>query len=175
MKKLLKLFTYIFVFVAFFIIFLPKESFYNLLEKELEKNLIIVSNETKDEKLFSFSILNGEIIYEGINVGTINEASFTTYLFYSELKLNSIVLLDSLSSFVPTPIEEIVFSHSILDFNKIKIKANGAFGELNGDINIFSRIIKVELNASNKMKTSYSKLLKDMKFENGRYIYEYKF
>ena len=142
MKKILKLFLYLFTFMVFFILFLPKESFYNLLEKELEKSQIIVSNETKKEKLFSFSVLNADIFYQGINMAKV---------------------------------DDITFAYSILDVNKINIKSSGTFGEVSGDINILKREIKIELNASALMKNSYSNLLRYMKFENKRYIYEYKF
>lgn len=142
MKKILKLFLYLFTFMVFFILFLPKESFYNLLEKELEKSQIIVSNETKKEKLFSFSVLNADIFYQGINMAKV---------------------------------DDITFEHSILDVNKINIKSSGTFGEVSGNINILKREIKIELNASALMKNSYSNLLRYMKFENERYIYEYKF
>ena len=100
---------------------------------------------------------------------------FQTYLFYTNVSLKNINILDSLSSFIPTPIDEVVISHSIFNFYKIKIKSKGIFGELTGDINLFTKELKLELNASDKMKTSYLKLLKNMRFENERYIYEYKF
>ena len=175
MKKIFKLFLYVFVFLAFFICFLPKESFYNLLEKELEKNQIIVSNEIKDDKAFSFVVSNAEIFYQGINGAKIDEMRFQTYLFYTNMSLKNINILESLSSFIPTPIDEVIINHSIFNFHKIKIKSKGIFGELTGDINLFTKELKLELNASDKMKTSYSKLLKNMKLENERYFYEYKF
>lgn len=175
MKKIFKLFLYVVVFLAFFIIFLPKDSFYNLLEKEFEKNQIVISNEKREQNLFSFSILDAEVFYQGINVAKLNKADFSTYLFYTNVSLTNIEFLEALSSFAPTPIDKVVIEHSILDFDKINIKANGSFGELIANINIFTKEAKVELNASAKMKTSYSKILKNMKFENERYIYEYKF
>ena len=142
MKKILKLFLYLLTFMVFFILFLPKESFYNLLEEKLEKSQIVVSNETRKEKLFSFSVLNADIFYQGINMAKV---------------------------------DDITFAHSILDVNKINIKSSGTFGEVSGNINILKREIKIELNASALMKNSYSNLLRYMKFENERYIYEYKF
>lgn len=175
MKKIFKLFLYTFVFLAFFLYFLPKESFYNLLEKELEKNQIIVSNEIKDDKAFSLIVSNADIFYQGINGAKIDEMRFETYLFYTNIRLKNINILESLSSFVPTPIDEVVISHSIFNFYKIEIESKGIFGELTGDINLFTKELKLELNASDKMKTSYSKLLKNMKLENERYFYEYKF
>ncbi len=175
MKKILKSIIYIFVFFLFFIIFLPKESFYNLLEKTLIKNQIVISNETKEEKAFSLIISNGDIFYQGLSGAKIDEIVFKTYLFYTNVSLRNISVLDSLSSFIPTSIDNIILEHSILNFSKIKIEANGVFGDLIGDINLFSREIRIELSASTKMKSSYSEVLKNMRFENERYFYEYKF
>ena len=78
--------------------------------------------------------------------------------------MKNINILDSLSSFIPTPIDEVVINHSMFNFYKIKIKSKGIFGEITGDINLFTKELKLEINASDKMKTSYSKLLKNMKF-----------
>ena len=175
MKKILKLFLYLFAFIVFFIIFLPKESFYNLLEKELEKNQIIVSNETKKDKPFSFSVLNADIFYQGINMAKVDDITFKTYLFQTKVIFKNINFLDTLSSFAPTPINEVIFEHSILDVNKINIKSSGTFGEVSGNIDILKREIKIELNATTLMKNSYSKLLLYMKLENERYVYVYKF
>jgi hypothetical protein len=175
MKRILKLFLYLFAFIVFFIIFLPKESFYNLLEKELEKNQIVVSNETKKEEIFSFSVLNADIFYQGINMAKVDDITFKTYLFQTKVDIKNINFLDTLSSFAPTPINEVILEHSVLDINKINIKSSGTFGELNGKINILKREVKIELNASTLMKNSYGNLLRYMKFENERYIYEYKF
>lgn len=175
MKKILKLFLYLFAFIVFFIIFLPKESFYNLLEKELEKSQIVVSNETKKEKLFSFSVMNADIFYQGINMAKVDDITFKTYLFQTKVIFKNINFLDTLSSFAPTPINEVIFEHSILDVNKINIKSSGTFGEVSGNIDILKREIRIELNATTLMKNSYSKLLLYMKLENERYVYVYKF
>ncbi len=175
MKKILKLLLYIIVFFLFFIIFLPKESLYNLLEKQLEKNQIIVSNEIINEKLFSISLLDGNIFYQGINLAKIDDITFRTYLFQTKIDVENINFLDSLSSFAPSPINKVTLEHSILDFDKINIKSSGTFGELNGYIDIFKKEIRIELNASNVMKNSYNNLLLNMKFADERYIYEYKF
>lgn len=175
MKKIFKLFIYVVVFFTFFIIFLPKESFYYLLEKELQKQQVIISNEDKNEKLFSFDIKNADVYYQGINIGVIEKTNFTTYLLYTKINFDNVSFLDSLSSFAPTPIDNISMEHSILNINRIKIDAKGVFGELTGDLNIFARELKIELRASDKMKNSYSKLLKNMRFDNERYLYEYKF
>ncbi len=175
MKRILKIILYIFTFIFALFLFLPKESLYNLLEKQLEKNSIIISNEKRDEKLFGLDILNGDIYYENINVANVKKISLETFLIYSELKIDDVKLLKSLESLAPSPIDEIVVKHSLLSFNKIEINAKGLFGELIGNIDILKRVLTLELAASSNMKNSYSNILKNMKLNEGKYYYEYKF
>ncbi len=175
MKRIFKFSLYIIVFFISIILFLPKESFYNLLEKELEKKQILISNETRKENLFDFQVSNADIFYQGINIARFDNLDFSSYFFYTKIALSNTHFLDSLTSFAPSPIEKVVIEYSILNINKIKINSVGLFGSLKADIDIFAKSIKIELIASNEMKTSYSKLLKNMNYENERYIYEYKF
>lgn len=175
MKKVLKIFIYVMLFFIAFLVFLPKESLYNFLEKELEKKQIIVSNEIRDEKLFALEVSKANLYFEKINIGKFEELTFESYLIYTKVNLKQLSFMDSFSSFLPTPIENVSLKHSILDLNTVKIESNGTFGELSGEINIFSNSAKLYLIPSKMMKDSYSKLLRNMKLENGVYIYEYKF
>lgn len=175
MKTILKIFLYILTFIFALFLFLSKESLYNLLEQQLEKNKIIISNEKRDENVFGLDILDGDIYYENINVANVKKISLETFLLYSELKIDNIKLLKSLESMAPSPIDELILKHSFLTFNKIDISAKGLFGELIGNIDILNRVIKLELIASTNMKNSYSNILKNMKLIEGKYYYEYKF
>ncbi|RXI30790.1 hypothetical protein [Arcobacter defluvii] len=175
MKKILKFFMYLFAFILFFMIFLPKESLYNLLEKELEQKQIIISDEIRDEKLLSLNVSNANIFFEGINIAKVDSFNFMSLFLYTKIELTNISLIDSFTSFAPSPIDKIDIRHSILNPNKIYMEAFGLFGEMKAEINILNRVLKVELNASKQMKNSYSKLLKYFKYENERYVYEYKF
>lgn len=175
MKTILKIFLYILTFIFALFLFLPKESLYNLLEQELEKNRIIISNEKRDENIFGLDVLDGDVYYENINIANVNKISLKTFLVYSELKINDIKLLKSLESIAPSPIEELTLKYSVLTFNKIDIEAKGLFGELIGNIDVINRVITLELTASTNMKNSYSKILKNMKLNEGKYYYEYKF
>ena len=71
MKRILKIILYIFTFIFALFLFLPKEYLYNLLEKQLEKNSIIISNEKRDEKLFGLDILT--IVYQNSDKTKIEE------------------------------------------------------------------------------------------------------
>jgi len=175
MKFIFKLFTYLFVFILALLVFFPKQSVYNLIEQELAKNKVIISGEKRDEKLFALDIKDSDIYYEGINVANVNKTSFESYLVYTKLEIKDIRLLDSFKSMVPSPISNIKVEYSILDIKNAKIKANGLFGKLNGNIDILNRVITLELEASSKMKSSYSKILRQMRLKEGKYLYEYRY
>lgn len=174
-KKISKFFVYIFLFSLAFMVFLPKESLYNLLEKELEKKQVIISNELRKEGLFGIDVSSANIYFEGINISKFDKLEILSYFYFTKIEVQNITILDSLSSFAPNPISNISLKHSILNFNKVFINSKGAFGELKGEFNIFTNSLKIELEASKEMKNSYLRLLENMKFENERYVYEYKF
>lgn len=175
MKFIFKLLILLIVFLIAFIIFFPKELAYNYLEKELEKNRVIVSNEIRKEDSFNLKIKNADVYYDGIKAARIKKISLTTFLFYNKVKIEDVAVLEALKRMVPTPINEATIEYSILDFKNINIDASGSFGELEGKVDIFEKKITLYLKASSKMKSSYSNILSSMKKVEGRYVYEYRY
>ncbi|MDN5124515.1 hypothetical protein PJV93_11410 [Aliarcobacter butzleri] len=108
MKKVFNYLIYFLISIIILIFLIPKESFYNLFEKELEKYNIVVSNEIREEKL-DFTILNAEVFYQGIKVAKIDSLNFKSLLFYSKLNVENIYLEDKLKDFIPNYIEKISF------------------------------------------------------------------
>lgn len=175
MKKIFKLFIYFLFFILFLLIFLPKESIYNFIEQELSKQNIIISNETRDEKLLSLDIKNAKVFYEGIEGVNIKDINFLSLLVYSKISVKNLEISKSLSSFFPGRIKNIELKHSVLDYKNIIVSSLGDFGVLNGTINLINRTITLKLKSSSKMKREYSKVLRSMKLKDGEYIYEYRF
>ena len=175
MKKIFKLFIYFLTFILFILIFLPKIYMYNLLEQELSKENIIISDEKRDEKLFGLNVRDAKVYYQGIEGAKINRINFLSMLIYSKVEIDDVKLLQSLSSFFPPYIKNIVLKHSVLSLNNISVYSNGDFGVLNGNIDLINRTLILELEASSKMKKQYRRVLKQMKIKEGKYIYEYRF
>ena len=175
MKKLFKLLLYIVFFILITLILLPKNSIYNLFEQELSKQNIIISDEKREEKLLSLEIRDAKVFYQDIEASNIKNITFFSSLVYSKVEVNDVKLLQSLSSFFPPYIENIVFKHSVLDFKNIDISSSGDFGLLEGKVDLLNRSLVIKLEASNKMKKQYSRALKQMKLIEGKYIYEYRF
>ena len=175
MKKIFKLLIYFLFFILFLLIFLPKESIYNLLEQELSTQNIIISDEKRNEKLLSLDVKNANIFYNGIEGGNISNMNFFSLFVYSKVEINDVKLLQSLSSFFPPYIKNIDLEHSVLDYQNVNISSLGDFGSLTGNIDLLNRIIILKLEPSLEMKRNYMKVLRNMKLKEGKYNYEYRF
>lgn len=175
MKKILKALIYVIFFIFISMVLLPKQELFYFLEKKLEDKNIIISNEQFENKVLGFDLKYSDIYFEQINVANVEKLSIDTYLFYNQVSIKNVRLLDSFKSMFPTPLTNIYLTYSILDYENIQIKADGIFGKLYGTINLFDRKAIVYLEATSSMTNSYSNVLKQMKFKDGRYVYEYKF
>ncbi|MGA1933227.1 hypothetical protein ACH5BF_11030 [Arcobacter sp. YIC-464] len=175
MKKIFKFLVYLFFFVFISLVLLPKQELFFALEKELEKQNVIVSNEEFKNKALGFDIKYVDIYLEGINAANIQNISIDSYLVYNKVAIKNVRLLDSFKTMFPTPLTNIYLTYSILDYENIQINADGIFGKVEGSLNIFDRKATIYLDASSSMKSSYSNLLRQMRLKDGRYIYEYKF
>lgn len=175
MKKILKALIYVIFFIFISMVLLPKQELFYFLEKKLEEKNIVISNEQFENKALGFDLKYSDIYFEQINVANVEKLSIDTYLFYNQVSIKNVRLLDSFKSMFPTPLTNIYLTYSILDYENIQIKADGIFGKLYGSINLFDRKAIVYLEATSSMKNSYSNVLRQMKFKDGRYVYEYKF
>ncbi len=73
MKKLFKIFILFIFFFASLIYFFSKDNLYFLLEKELEKNKIVISNEKINFNFIGLSLKDFDIYYDGIKVAKVEE------------------------------------------------------------------------------------------------------
>lgn len=175
MKFLLKLFSYILVFLLSFLIFLPKVELFNLLEKELEKKSIIVSEEIKDDRYISLKLTNPIIYFEKIKGASIDSVDIMSLLFYSKIEVDDVLVSKDFQNFLPQKISKTTITHSILDFKNIFLKSKGDFGVFDATVDIFNGKIKGILEPSAQMKTKYRNLLREFKFKDGKYYYERSF
>lgn len=175
MKILIKISFYFIVFILCLFVFLPKEGLYNYAQKELLKHKVIISNEKIKSDIFTFNLSEFDLYFENIKIAKVDSMKLNSFIIFNGLEINNIEFLDSFEKILPTPIEKIKLKYSLDDFKNIKIDANSVYGKLNGDINIFEKKIFLEFLANEKMKREYSKVLRNMKFVEGKYIYEFKY
>lgn len=174
MKFLFKILIFSMIFFIVFLAFLPKEKLYNLAEKKLALQNIVISNEERKDNIFSLDLNNIEVYYDGINTALIKKSKISTFLFLSNIEFYDIRISNSLKNMFPNKIKNLELRHSFLDYDKVSILSEGDFGQFEGQFLIFESKIVGELKPSNIMKSKYRNILKQFKLKEGRYYYEYK-
>jgi hypothetical protein len=98
-----------------------------------------------------------------------------TFLLSSQIDIKDLKVSDSFKNMLPSKINSIKISHSILSFDKVAISSSGEFGEFNGKYLIFENKIIGELIPSKIMKSRYKSILREFKLKEGKYTYEFTF
>ncbi len=171
-KKILKFLAFTLFFVLALVAFTPKDSFYFLLEKNLKKFDVVVSNEILENNFLSLGIENLEISTKGVESATVAEADITLLLFYNSLKFTNIKLSSLVDAYAPAHVDTIEVTYTL--FNPLVLHANaqGKFGQAEVAFNILDRALNIRLHPSKTMLSKYEKTMKMMKKdENGEYVY----
>jgi hypothetical protein len=134
MQMVKKIIGSFFLLLIFLVIFAPKQQIYYLLEKELAKNDIVISNEKFNDKLFGFSITNADIYIKGIKMIQIKSVDLNIFFLYNQLTINSIHTDKGIQNIVPKSIDKLRAVFSIIKPYKIAIDGVGSFGEVKGGI-----------------------------------------
>ncbi len=173
MVKLSKLLAYIFFFILALIYFMPKESVYYYLEKELQKQKVILSDEEIIDSGFSLQLNNTKLSYDSIESANVENINIKIFLVYNSLSVSNVKLLDVASSFVPLQIDAINIKYTILNPLNIVAESNGEFGQANAKVNILDRNISIVLKPSQLMLKKYRATLRNLKKNKaGEYKYE---
>ena len=171
-KKLLKFLGLSLFFILALMAFIPKESVYFLLEKELKNFEVVISKESLQENLFSLDITNLEVSAKGIDSALVQEAQITLLLLSNTVELSNIKLSSLVESYLPSKIEYFQANYSVLNPFNVTAVSHGGFGEAEASFDLSSGALEVRLKPSKKMLNSYrSSLRKFKKSDNGEYVY----
>ncbi|MBT5935859.1 hypothetical protein [Sulfurimonas sp.] len=171
-KKILKFLAFSLFFVLALVAFTPKESFYFLLEKNLKKFDVVVSNEILESNFFGLEIENLEISTKGVESATVEQANITLLLFYNSLKFTDVKLSSLVDAYVPSHIQTIEVTYTLFNPLVLYVNAEGKFGKAEVAFNILDRVLNAHLYPSKIMLSKYKKTMKMMKKdENGEYVY----
>ncbi len=177
LKKLFKYIIYFLFFIVIFALFIPKSNLYFLLQKEIKQYKVELITSDIENKYFALNLKNTNIKYENINVGTISNINFATYIFKTDLEIKNIKLDSMISKFIPAKINSVNLNYSVLAPDKINIKTVFKGGSCTGYIDTLQKVVKLNIKLSKKLKSKYRltvMMLKKDKIE-GDYTYEYKF
>ena len=173
MVKLSKLLAYVMFFILALIYFMPKESVYYYLEKELQKQKIILSDEEIIDNGFSLQLNNTKLSYDSIESANVENINIKIFLVYNSLSVSNVRLLDVASSFVPLHVDTINIKYTIFNPLNIVAESNGEFGQASAEVNILDRNISMVLKPSPMMLKKYRATLRNLKKNKaGEYKYE---
>ena len=173
MKKIAIFTLNLLVFLIFLIYFFPKENLYYLLEQNLQKAGIVLSDEKTKDKGLQFETRDTRLFYNGVEAAGIKKMRFDIFLFYNAIAIKEIRLQSIAQSFVPLSIERADIKYTIVDPLHIKARIKGEFGEATLFLHLLDKKVSVILSPSEIMLQKYKNSLKKFKkSENGEYVYE---
>lgn len=132
-------------FIVAFVVFMPREQLYYYLEKELNKQDIVISNEKIESKLGSLIVTNGVVYAKGVEVARFSKAKISPFLVINQAVIEDIELLNIAKKFLDIDIEKLKAKHTILNPFIINLDANGSFGVAKGFVNLKQRVIHIDI------------------------------
>jgi len=143
----------------------PKQELYYLLEKELKKNDIIISNETIKDTWFGLKLLNADVYVKGAKMAKISELELNIFFLYNTLTVKNIHVNKAMQNVAPKSIEEINVQYSIANPLNIQLSGLGSFGVLEGSVAFLNRHILIGFPVAKEIKPFKKFLKKDQKGE----------
>ncbi len=175
-KKIVVFFAYFVFFISMLLYFMPKVNLYYLLESQLKKEDVIVSNETLRERGFTLHISDADISLKSISTAIVTSTDINFFILYNKISLQDIQLSSTAKSFVPLHIDSIDVIYSFFNPLKINIYAKGEFGYLEGFFSLSSMNLHLRLKPSKIMIQNNSNTLRSFKKEkNGEFSYDKSF
>ncbi|HHD80154.1 MAG TPA: hypothetical protein ENK99_00890 [Campylobacterales bacterium] len=161
MQMVKKIIGGFFLLLIFLVIFAPKQQIYYLLEKELAKNDIVISNEKFSDNLLGLSISDADIYVKGIKMAHIKSVDLDIFLLYNKLTIDSVHTDKGIQNIVPKSIDKLSATFSIIKPYKVAIDGVGSFGEVKGGFYLNMNKIFLRLPKTKDISTFRKFLQKD--------------
>jgi len=172
-KKVLKFVSLLLFFIFALILFVPKDSFYYLLEQNLKKFDLIISNEKLEDKTLSLDVQNLDISAKEIKSLSIKKANIKILGIYNSVELQNIQLSSLVENYLPAKINKVDVYYTILHPLVLQADGHGKFGNAKIAVNILDKNVTLILKPSKVMFSKYRNSLREFKkSKNGEYIYE---
>ncbi|MCK5854818.1 MAG: hypothetical protein KAG56_06315 [Sulfurovaceae bacterium] len=160
-----RIFGGFFLLIIFLWLSSPKQELYFLLEKELEKKDIIISNERFVDRWYGLEIYDADIYVKGIKMAKVESLKLHLFFLYNKLSVtNTQVEVD------PKSIESVTAIFNVIKPYKVAIKSSGSFGTLEGGVYLMEKKLILRVKERKEMKMFDKFLTKD---ERGDYYEKY--
>jgi len=163
MQMVKKLFIALFFVWLILLFFMPKQEMYYKLENALVKYDIKMNEARIEEGLFSLTLHKVDVYAKGIKLATIEKVQCFTLLFYTKMEIANLLLDDSLKSMAPTQIEKVTATHFLGLPWTVALNADGSFGGTEGQVNLKSKMLRLDFNSTKGIEMLQNQLKQDEK------------
>ena len=154
------------------LLFIPKENLYFSFENALKPYNIVINNEIISQHSEELLIENGQIVYEGIELGIVKTAEIHIFGFYNTASLNNFHPSDSFLPLFPGDIFNITIRHFPWNPKKLTFTGTGDIGKFSGSIDCSMKLIQIDILPTNQGRWLYRHWLKNMHEMKHGYHYE---
>ncbi|MBD3792584.1 MAG: hypothetical protein IE889_00260 [Campylobacterales bacterium] len=137
----------------------PKEEIYYLLEQELNKQDIIISNEQFTDRWYGLEINHADIYVKGINMAQVGSLRLNLFFLYNSLTVDSILTDKGIHNVAPESIDTLSATYSVINPMNVVINTAGSFGAAEGSVNLAERHLMIRLTDAKEI-TAFRKFLK---------------
>ena len=168
----MKFFAYTLFFISMLVVFIPKASIYYLLETSLKKFDILISNERLTDNIISLNISHLDISAKAVDVAFVKSVDVTLLGAYMAVDVEGVKLSSLVESYLPSKIDSVHISYSLVDPLHLNAEAEGAFGTANATLSLLDKNASVVLLPSKKMLQKHRSSLRFFKRnKDGEYVY----
>jgi len=163
MKKVFNVIFLVFIFIASFTLFFPKEKLYYYAQEKLLAHNIMIESKNITSQPFSLDVQKSYVLLSGSRVASIKH--FNISLF--GMNVEDVQGIGAFKSAVPS-LKQI----NLLFKPGVFAKIDGDFGEIIGTINISKKKIILKANIQQAVKNKYSMIFSKFKKKGDIYVYE---
>ena len=159
----------IFVVLASFVglmLFAPKKSLYYLLEKELEKSNIVISDEKISQNPVGLKIEDGKLYVDNTYIGNLESLSLLTTVAYNNIRVQEFKPNESIKKMMPISVTDANITYALWNPMEVTISIVGDVGRVKGGLNILEKKIHLRFLDSKRVAPIRQYLNKD---ESGWY------
>jgi len=158
MQMVKRLFGGFFLLIILLWLVSPKQELYFLLEKELKKNDIIISNERFVDRWYGLEIYDADIYVKGIKIAKAESLKLYIFFLYNKLTLDGVK-----TEIDPKSIETTTVVFNVIKPYKVAIKSSGSFGLIEGGIYIMKKKLILRVKEPKDIRAFKKFLKKDKK------------
>ncbi len=162
------------LFYISFILFLPKEALWYQAERFMKKAEIVMDQEELHDRYIDLALRDGTLYIQGFEVARIGQITISPWLIANRVKMERLFIGNDLKMLKGMSVTSVSLSHSLLTATHVTIAAQGNFGTLEGDLDLFEGQIELLIKPSPLLK-SKAFLMRQLRKDKEGYRFVRKF